>query len=1035
MKSLLKQYVFSCFKIFGTLVLLLGGGIVGLLIYISFSPLSFHSIKPSLQAKIESFYPGVSVKFETLSLKAYSLKEPFVLELTNADIQIRDESLEASVKARQIIVGFRLRSSWNNVVSVNTLIIQQPQVNISSLPLLKETPPNSLLPFFLDSLKSLEQMTKAFPKHIEIIEGSFLFPQEFPNQVFKGSGSLKRKKEAWIVYAQYQGDQSVIHIDAHYNYLHQIFKTRFAFDHLNFNTLKGISPRMGLDVLQGIDLPLVGEGQLIYNVKLGEVQDGSIQVSSKKSGEMMHEHLGSRPLPIETFVFEGKYKERIFFVEKLLLETLGTKAQAEGELLYDPREKSIKIDLLGTANGVKFDHLKFLWPQNLAKVPRDWVTNNISHGYSPHAQMVFHGSLKLENNIVFNIEKILGKIDIHQAHVRYMEKMPIVENVSGQAFFDDKAFKIIVTEGDSKKQKIKNSTIIITELDQKDQNIAINLDVDGYIQEALELLNCPPLRYADSLTLNPKKTKGRHETSVLLKFPLERSVSLKDVQVTSISTMSNMALETPISFLPYSLKNGNFRLSVNEDFMTVYGTGEIAEKPASILWRRSLNDRLQRTNTIEVKTTFQSHFLKDFKIDTDFIRGFAPLKFVYHQSPSKESLSFYMDLKPLYINLKLFEKREHYQGALRGKCILKKGYLKEIEKIDFDIPQVFHLKGNGQFQKAQPSYSLKNFNIETLKIGSSFFKGHLKGLESGAYHFTLTGPKLDISNLFDQTSSQDISVHIPLTIDFHIEDLIFRSNKRFFHVKGQGEWNNDHFKTLNVSANLTPHSLQPDIVMKITPVSAQGRILDIAAKNAGFLIKTMGWSEKVKNGTVQLKAEQRGGIQAPWKGKLKVKDFSLMQAPGLGKLLTLAFPTGLIELFSEEGLKFRIFKTMFSYEPGKIVLTQGKAVGSSLGLSVYGVIWPKNEQIHLQGNLIPAYFLNTILNRIPILGELLSGGKNEGIFAISYKVKGTFDNPVISSNPLSALTPGLIRNLFSEDIPSHGEENSKEEEKEDSSEE
>ena len=53
------------------------------------------------------------------------------------------------------------------------------------------------------------------------------------------------------------------------------------------------------------------------------------------------------------------------------------------------------------------------------------------------------------------------------------------------------------------------------------------------------------------------------------------------------------------------------------------------------------------------------------------------------------------------------------------------------------------------------------------------------------------------------------------------------------------------------------------------------------------------------------------------------------------------------------------------------------------------------------------------LGNIPIIGEVLVGGEGEGIFAATYTVRGPLDEPVMTVNPLAALAPGFLRNLFS----------------------
>jgi hypothetical protein len=62
--------------------------------------------------------------------------------------------------------------------------------------------------------------------------------------------------------------------------------------------------------------------------------------------------------------------------------------------------------------------------------------------------------------------------------------------------------------------------------------------------------------------------------------------------------------------------------------------------------------------------------------------------------------------------------------------------------------------------------------------------------------------------------------------------------------------------------------------------------------------------------------------------------------------------------------------------------------------------------------LVPAYTANSLLGDIPVIGDIFVGKKGEGIFALSYTVKGTFDQTQIAVNPLSALTPGFLRGIF-----------------------
>ena len=56
--------------------------------------------------------------------------------------------------------------------------------------------------------------------------------------------------------------------------------------------------------------------------------------------------------------------------------------------------------------------------------------------------------------------------------------------------------------------------------------------------------------------------------------------------------------------------------------------------------------------------------------------------------------------------------------------------------------------------------------------------------------------------------------------------------------------------------------------------------------------------------------------------------------------------------------------------------------------------------------------MNNIPAAIPLLGPILGGGRDEGLFGINYKLFGPLDGPQLMMNPLSAIAPGFFRKIF-----------------------
>jgi hypothetical protein len=95
-----------------------------------------------------------------------------------------------------------------------------------------------------------------------------------------------------------------------------------------------------------------------------------------------------------------------------------------------------------------------------------------------------------------------------------------------------------------------------------------------------------------------------------------------------------------------------------------------------------------------------------------------------------------------------------------------------------------------------------------------------------------------------------------------------------------------------------------------------------------------------------------------------------------------------------------------------ITLKRIIAFGGALGISGRGWLNPGQDQIDIDGTLAPAYALNSVLGNFPVLGSLLVGGEGQGVFAARFHLGGSNDDPTVTVNPLSALTPGVLRHLF-----------------------
>ena len=121
---------------------------------------------------------------------------------------------------------------------------------------------------------------------------------------------------------------------------------------------------------------------------------------------------------------------------------------------------------------------------------------------------------------------------------------------------------------------------------------------------------------------------------------------------------------------------------------------------------------------------------------------------------------------------------------------------------------------------------------------------------------------------------------------------------------------------------------------------------------------------------------------------------------------------GLVEALQGPGLGFNRLIAPFRLSDDVLELADARAFSASLGMTAKGRIDTGGQTIALEGTIVPAYFFNTLLGRIPFVGRLFSPERGGGLIAFNYGMTGSLDDPSVSVNPLIALTPGVLRGLF-----------------------
>ncbi len=142
--------------------------------------------------------------------------------------------------------------------------------------------------------------------------------------------------------------------------------------------------------------------------------------------------------------------------------------------------------------------------------------------------------------------------------------------------------------------------------------------------------------------------------------------------------------------------------------------------------------------------------------------------------------------------------------------------------------------------------------------------------------------------------------------------------------------------------------------------------------------------------------------------KLKIYDFKLKELPLLTKILTLASLKGIADILSGDGIGFDEFEMNFKNKDNLMTIEEIYAIGPAISILMDGYV-EKNKLISLRGTLVPATTINKFIGSLPVLGKILVGSKTgEGVFGVSFKIKGPPKKLETSVNPIKTLTPRFI---------------------------
>jgi hypothetical protein len=665
-----------------------------------------------------------------------------------------------------------------------------------------------------------------------------------------------------------------------------------------------------------------------------------------------------------------------------------------------------------------------LWPPGVGGGARSWVTEHVTGGMVTRGR----GSFVIEaddalHNVV--VTKATGDLDGSNGTFTWIDNVPPVEQTDFHLrLVDPDTLDIHVS---SAHQRIRNGADVlvrdgqmrITGLSLRDQVAVIRVQVEGPVSSALTLLKEPRLHLLSAHPIALKTGGGDASGTLDFQFPLENKLQIDDVRIHADAHLTKVRVLDIAG--GQGLDDGVFDLGVDKDGLSLKGQGTVAAVPVTLDGTMDFTPGPPDQIVQKIAMTGQPDATKLEAAGlhvTDFLDGPIPLTVVLIErrgGSGSVAINGDLTLATLVVDPLAWRKSSGNIAAASATLLMSHDRLTKIDKIV--------VRGDGLLLSGSADLAdghIRTVLFDTIRLGRTSGHGtvHLSMNEPVA--IVLQGDQIDLSSKLTEKKSgpdrpETAKVTTPdWTLDARFNHAILANGERSGDMLVKATGGGQTIRLLDAVGTLYARSGQAnsDFSIKMEPRAGK-RHLQVEARDAGSFLLGMDAIRGMRSGHLTIDGVFDGpsGFY-PLSGTATIDNVVVRNSPFLGKLLQAITLYGLVDVLRGPGMTFSRIVVPFHYDGTDLNVDEAHAYNPSLGLTAVGKINLSSGQASLSGTIVPVYFFNSMLGQLPLVGRLFSPEKGGGVFAARFGVDGQIDDPSISINPISALTPGFLRQIF-----------------------
>jgi len=358
----------------------------------------------------------------------------------------------------------------------------------------------------------------------------------------------------------------------------------------------------------------------------------------------------------------------------------------------------------------------------------------------------------------------------------------------------------------------------------------------------------------------------------------------------------------------------------------------------------------------------------------------------------------------LLIDFLDYEKKEGLSSFVTIKGNLKKDNLLRLDLIKVKAKNNIILIKGLDLNKDYKIIDIKNFNIDYINNKKILNKLNLKKDKS---NFIIVGESLDASRIINNIIDGDdedsfIFQNLDSKINIQIKKTYIDEINYIDFLYGNINFSNNKINDLKLESTF-PNKKKINLSIKTNNDSET--ITRLFSAYPKPLVKRYDFIKGFDGGYLDFYSSKKEGVS---NSVLIIDDFKIKEVPVFAKILSLASLQGIADLLTGEGIRFTGFEMIFSNKKGLTTIEEMYAIGPAVSILMDGYIETK-KLVSLRGTLVPATTINRSIAAIPVLGKILIGEKmGEGVFGVSFKIKGAPKDLKTTVNPIKSLTPRFI---------------------------